>query len=421
MLNNDNANRISLAEGLLDDDDDDSGPVAPLGDDTRSKILAVMVAHQRWRRNMTGGKRARLSHHDLSEWVLDGVDFAHADLRGCSLTQARLRQAALQDADLFMADLEDADLREANLRGANLAGARLHRCDLRNAQLEGAILTQGTVTPDVRRLGSATADLPLGNRATELRDANLQHAKLMKADMSGCDLTGANLTGADLRGADLKGSILIDANLEDVDLDGAQLEGAYTFGVQASGETAELLQSVGTAAARPVDDLEDLLRLHAEWVDSNGEAGTQIDLDGSDLSGRSMVGAKLQQARFRRCCMTGVDLTDADLELADLSWSELSNSKLRRANLSGTTLRSCTLVDTDLSGTRLLPVDIGGAGSKPWPTNMENASAHNARFIGAQIRQAVLRDVKVTPQTLKDLSDAGVPAMVLRKLIVEQA
>jgi len=413
------ANRVSLAEDLLGGEFEDDAPPPKAGDDTRSKILAVMVAHQKWRRDMPGGKRGRLNHYDLSEWVLDGVDFAHADLRGCSLVRAKLRRASLQDADLFMADLEEADLREANLRGANLAGARLHHCDLRDALLEGAILNQGTVTPETRRLGVATAELPLGTRTTELRSANLSRAKLMKADMSGCDLTGANLTGADLRGADLKGSILIDANLEDVDLDGAKLDGAYTFGAQATGEVAELLQSVTTTEARPINDLADRLRQHALWVESGGERGEQLDLDGADLGRKDMGGAVLQQARFRRCRLTGVDLTEADLELADLSWSDLSNAKLVRANLSGATLRSCTLIDADLTGARLLPVDIGSSDGKPWPTNMEKSSAHGARFMEAEIKQAVLRDVKVTPQTLRDLKESGVPPMVLRKLIVE--
>lgn len=52
---------------------------------------------------------------DLSDLVLDGVNFIRGDLTG-----ANLRGSRLLEADLIFANLTKTDLREADLRGATL-------------------------------------------------------------------------------------------------------------------------------------------------------------------------------------------------------------------------------------------------------------------------------------------------------------
>lgn len=74
---------------------------------------------------------------------LAGVDWAHAELQGCTLAKADLRGARLAGADLRNANLSgallnDADLTAADLRGANLQGAQLARAKLGHANLAGA-------------------------------------------------------------------------------------------------------------------------------------------------------------------------------------------------------------------------------------------------------------------------------------------
>lgn len=74
---------------------------------------------------------------------LAGVDWAHAELQGCTLAKADLRGARLAGADLRNANLSgallnDADLTAADLRGANLEGAQLARAKLGHANLAGA-------------------------------------------------------------------------------------------------------------------------------------------------------------------------------------------------------------------------------------------------------------------------------------------
>lgn len=56
-----------------------------------------------------------LSGADLSELVLDGVNFIRGNLSGASL-----RGSSLENADLIFANFTGADLRDANLLGATL-------------------------------------------------------------------------------------------------------------------------------------------------------------------------------------------------------------------------------------------------------------------------------------------------------------
>jgi hypothetical protein len=77
--------------------------------------------------------------------TLAGVDWALADLQGCTLTKADLRGAKLAGANLRNANLSGAllngaHLTDADLRGANLEGAQLARAKLGHANLSGASL-----------------------------------------------------------------------------------------------------------------------------------------------------------------------------------------------------------------------------------------------------------------------------------------
>ncbi|MDX2255484.1 MAG: pentapeptide repeat-containing protein [Pseudanabaenaceae cyanobacterium bins.39] len=82
---------------------------------------------------------------DLSESILDHVDFKGADLRGADLAWSDLSYANLQGADLRGAILTRADLSYANLQGANLLKADLSLANLNHANLSGATMPDGTI------------------------------------------------------------------------------------------------------------------------------------------------------------------------------------------------------------------------------------------------------------------------------------
>mgnify|MGYP000904874145 CR=1 FL=1 len=106
--------------------------------------------------------------------VLTGVDWAHADLQGCTLTRADLRHAKLVGADL----------RKANLAGALLNGADLRDCDLRGANLDGAQFARA-----------------------KLVHANLSNASLKNANFAWADMTYAVVSARNLQEANTFGAI----------------------------------------------------------------------------------------------------------------------------------------------------------------------------------------------------------------------
>ena len=85
-----------------------------------NELKKILELHAKWINGEEGGKRADLSHADLSDADLRGADLSHADLREADLSHADLREADLSHADLRETDFSDADLRGADLSGANL-------------------------------------------------------------------------------------------------------------------------------------------------------------------------------------------------------------------------------------------------------------------------------------------------------------
>ena len=106
--------------------------------------------------------------------VLTGVDWAHADLQGCTLTRADLRNAKLVGADL----------RKANLSGALLNGADMRDCDLRGAILDGAQFAR-----------------------TNLMHANFSGASMKNANFAWADMTHAVVSARNLQEASTFGAI----------------------------------------------------------------------------------------------------------------------------------------------------------------------------------------------------------------------
>lgn len=115
---------------------------------------------------------------NLSNWNLNQVGFARANLAGSKLTNVHLKKAYMGDANLHGADFEYADM----------SRAYMSRADVSRAKLTGADLS--------------------------------------KANLSGADLRGADLIGTCLNGADLSRANLSFANLIETDLGEANLYGA---------------------------------------------------------------------------------------------------------------------------------------------------------------------------------------------------
>lgn len=125
-------------------------------------------------------------------------------------------------------------------------------------------------------------------------------------------------------------------------------------------------------AARPAKiELEVLLEMHREWVQSGGRKGRQADISRLNLEGADLTDTNLRNARLNDTVLKGADLLLSDLEgaslmQANLEGANLLGARLREANLQGANLKGATgLLAAELSGTNLtfakLPAELSTA------------------------------------------------------------
>jgi len=111
--------------------------------------------------------------------------------------------------------------------------------------------------------------------------------------------------------------------------------------------------------ARPIAsrELAEILAQHREWLDSNGDAGTQADFSRENLEGVDLIDGRLQGA-----ILISTNLKRADLMLADLRGASLLQANLKDANLLGTVFHQANLQAARLDGaTGLLSRHLAGA------------------------------------------------------------
>ena len=108
---------------------------------------------------------------------------------------------------------------------------------------------------------------------------------------------------------------------------------------------------------RTIRGLPETLEQHANWLDSNCEAGVQADFSRESLAGADLIDARLQDAVLNK-----TDLKHADLMLADLRGASLLQANLQDANLLGTMFQQASLQAANLDGaTGLVNGQFAGA------------------------------------------------------------
>jgi hypothetical protein len=129
-----------------------------------------------------------------------------------------------------------------------------------------------------------------------------------------------------------------------------------------------------------LSDLEEILRKHRQWIESEKKAGTRANLDHANLSGADLTQAFLPDA----------DLTDADLTDANLTRAALGGANLTGANLSGANLTAASLIDTNLTRAGLGLANLSGANL--FVANLTGANLSRANLTGANLWVANLTD-----------------------------
>jgi uncharacterized protein YjbI with pentapeptide repeats len=102
-------------------------------------------------------------------------------------------------------------------------------------------------------------------------------------------------------------------------------------------------------------ELDEILRLHTIWLDSEGREGKYADLSYTDCSKLS----------FREANLAGANLPWTDLTGANLSGARLIVANLTEANLTGANLSVADLTGANLSGANLEEANLSGAESYP--------------------------------------------------------
>ncbi len=141
----------------------------------------LLRAHAAFLEGGSGGLRAQLAFHDLSN-----LDLNDRNLRDIDFSGTKLRQATLKGAQLISANLFAADLSVASLDGADLT-----RADLRGACFRGAVLTDAAMTEaDLREGVLAKYD---AQRDLEVVTFGATPAELTTVLAARADLSGAKL------------------------------------------------------------------------------------------------------------------------------------------------------------------------------------------------------------------------------------
>lgn len=108
------------------------------------------------------------------------------------------------------------------------------------------------------------------------------------------------------------------------------------------------------------ETLNQHLKAHRQWLESGGNEGERLILQGVNLSDLTLRGVRLESASIRGCDLYETDLANANLRGAILHQCDLRKANLRGARLNCASLRGVSLSFTDLSQSDLRGADLFG-------------------------------------------------------------
>lgn len=157
------------------------------------------------------------------------------------------------------------------------------------------------------------------------------------------------------------------------------------------------------------DDFRSILQRHAEWLQSNGEAGERADLEDAICTDIGIIKGDLRKANLRRSSFTfdtegrkdgvwfaGANLCGADLSGALLYGAYIDKSNFTHADLRGAKLQGVDFYDTDLSGADLRGANLTGA-------SLIKVSLQQANLTGANVYGVAAWDLKTAGLQQNDL------------------
>lgn len=342
---------------------------------TQDQLNPILVDHARYAAGK-GGKRAVLTHCDLSGLNLIRRNLAEADFSGAALVGTLLAGANLERASLYCADLRDANLLNARLIRADMRGASFRGAKLANAVLDGAdlraamMMVMGDAGVSVIDRGGDKSPIGVDFSGASLKRVSFGSAKLDGANFDGAILTGANFRGAKMDKVSFRGAVLSGVNLDELNVPPEALEGCVT--------------DVTPATMEKLPELKARIEAHGQWIVTGGKVGAPANLDGEDLrplkdliTGRPLAGLSAKNAIAVGIDFSGCQLQASHFEGADLRDTNFTAADLRGASLHNAKLRHARFAEANLCG---LPLSNGG--SKP--PDLSGCEGTDDQFAGAQ-------------------------------------
>jgi uncharacterized protein YjbI with pentapeptide repeats len=175
-------------------------------------------------------------------------------------------------------------------------------------------------------------------------------------------------------------------------------------------------------------ELSGLIAAHAQWLSSDGSAGTKFDMAGAnliyggfleqDMSHASLNGACLRNANLRESKFSNASLLNANLESASMVNIQLDGALLAGASLNRAVSPGATFIRADLTNTKLRSTNLLSANFSH--ADLSGADLTDANLAGALLpasilNRAILTDAKLM---LVDLSDASLREAVLTRAVL---
>ncbi len=155
------------------------------------------------------------------------------------------------------------------------------------------------------------------------------------------------------------------------------------------------------------EQLDEILKKHKAWVESDKKEGKM-----ANLSYVNLVGANLNWANLSGADFSGSDLRCADLRSADLSDAEFRDANLCRAELSanfsgadltGATLSRANLSDANLSDANLIRTEFFHANLRR--ADFSGATLSKVKLRGADLTNADLTAIHIDRETAAQIPD----------------
>jgi len=112
---------------------------------------------------------------------------------------------------------------------------------------------------------------------------------------------------------------------------------------------------------RSLPDLEEILREHRQWLESDKKEGAQAKLNHANLAGAPLEGANLTDAFLAGATLEGANLTNANLTHALLYRANLTGADLDHANLTDAWVLGADLTHASLFGANLTSAQLNYA------------------------------------------------------------